>query len=92
MLHAYIDSKWYVGFISEIHINEGDATIKFMHPHGPSPSFYWPEKDNCMVPFTHILCAVDINTITGRTCKLSDESTALVNAKWTKYTSKHGGH
>ena len=38
------DSNWYIGLISEIHTDKGDATIKFMHPHGASYSFYWPKK------------------------------------------------
>ena len=29
------DLNWYIGLISEIHTDEGDATIKFIHPHGP---------------------------------------------------------
>ena len=52
---AYTD-KWYVGLVTEIHSAEGDATIQFLHPHGPSPSFYWPHRDTCCVPFTHSIC------------------------------------
>lgn len=49
------ESHWYIGLVSEVHKEEGDITVKFMHPYGPSPFYYWPENDSCIVPFSHIL-------------------------------------
>ena len=39
---------------------ERDLHIKFMYPHGPSPSFTWPfVEDVCWVPRNRILCKID---------------------------------
>nr|XP_042902021.1 uncharacterized protein LOC122270073 [Parasteatoda tepidariorum] len=90
-VHSYVacvyDANWYIGMVLKVHVEEGDATIKFMHPHGPSLSYYWPKSDSCIVPFTNILCTVDINTTTGRTYKLNDESNTSVCKQWKKYFS-----
>lgn len=40
------DNLWYFGMITEINQDEGDAHVKFLHPNGPSPSFYWPRHDD----------------------------------------------
>jgi len=34
--------------------------VKFMHPSGPSRSFFWPQQeDTCWVPLKHFLCVID---------------------------------
>ena len=34
--------------------------VKFMHPHGPSQSFYCPlQDDSCAVPTPHIIAIID---------------------------------
>lgn len=75
-------TNWFLGFIPDVHLEDGDVTVKFIHPHGPSISYYWPENDSyCIVPFTHILCAVDMEPIIGgRTYKVNDASSTLVNS------------
>ncbi|XP_047003388.1 uncharacterized protein LOC124621924 [Schistocerca americana] len=35
--YAY-DSSWYLGIVEKVNCEEGDVTVRFMHPHGPSPS------------------------------------------------------
>ncbi len=62
------DKKWWVGFVLDVNDDDGDVLIKFMHPHGPSRSFSWPNNDDiCLVPVTHVLCNVDPpTTATGR--------------------------
>ena len=47
----------------------GDILVKFLHPHGPSKSFYWPSQDGwCYVPLRNILCLISSpSTSTGRT-------------------------
>ena len=65
------DSSWYVGLVEKVNNEKKDATVRFMHPSGPFPSFFWPEHDVCDVPFTQILCQVDITSVTGHTYCLS---------------------
>ena len=50
------DQQWWVGMILEKNNQESDLhNIKFMHPHGPSPSFMWPSvQDVCWVPSNQI--------------------------------------
>ena len=38
------DAIWWIGMIQNID-EAGDILVKFLHPHGPSKSFYWPSQD-----------------------------------------------
>ena len=69
------DNLWYFGIITEVSKEEGDVTVKFLHPAGPSPSFYWPTRDDvCPVPIPHVLAVVESpHTFTGRTYQFSKE-------------------
>lgn len=50
------DDLWYFGIITEVNTEEGDVTVQFMHPSGPSPSFHWPkQEDICPVPIPQVL-------------------------------------
>ena len=45
---CYYDNYWWIGLILEKDDHQEDSHIKFMHPHGPSPSFVWPSfEDIC---------------------------------------------
>ena len=49
-----------------------EIEIKFLHPHGPSPSFYFPDPiDKLVIDIGDILASVNPITATGRTYKLS---------------------
>lgn len=53
------DNVWWIGNICEISLSEQDASIDFMHPHGPNASFHWPvRKDICWVPEQHIIAVL----------------------------------
>jgi len=69
------ENHWWVGMISEVAKEEGDATVEFMHPHGPSKSFSWPAvADKCFVPLANILCSISSPiTTTGRVYRISEE-------------------
>ncbi|GBM10571.1 hypothetical protein AVEN_142769-1 [Araneus ventricosus] len=59
-LHNYVacvyEESWWFELVSELN-KEGYYIIAFMHPHGPSETFYWPERqDECPVPSQHVLC------------------------------------
>ena len=61
--------------ILEIDIDEGDAKIDFLHPHGPRKSFNWPATtDSCYVPLSNILCIVNTpSTLNGRMYNISND-------------------
>ena len=60
-----------------------DLKIKFMHPHGPSPSFVWPSfEDICWVPNNEILCKIDsLCTKTGRSYVVSETDILRIVSK-----------
>jgi hypothetical protein len=77
------DNLWYFGIVREVNEQEEDVTVKFLHLKGPSPSFYWPEReDSCPVPIPHILAVVDPpQTSTGRTYQFSTNCMRLIQKK-----------
>lgn len=74
------DNLWYFGIITNVSKEDGDVTVKFLHPAGPSSSFYWPKRDDiCDVPIPHILAVVEPpHTSTGRTYQFSKECLVLI--------------
>ena len=56
---------------------EGDVSIKFMAPYGPSPYFYWQRDDFCCVSTEHILCVISPPTpatISGHNCQIENKT------------------
>ena len=41
-------NKWRIGNISDTSLEERDAMVSFMHPHGPVYSFQWPLKGHLL--------------------------------------------
>ena len=83
------DTFWWVGMISSIDKEEGDAKIEFMHPHGPRKSFSWPSAtDKCYVPFDDILAVINAPTTTsGRTYTISNNDYDQTIAVFNEYCS-----
>ena len=63
------DSFWWVGMVTEIDIKTNDIQMKFMHPHEPSQSFIWPQRDDiCWVPLSSLIVVINVPTTrSGRT-------------------------
>ena len=78
------DGFWWVGLIVEI--EEQDALVQFLHPHGPSSSFYWPDHDDsCWVPKESLLCKLTtLKTATGRNYSISQTELTQVEASTNK--------
>ena len=54
------DDDWYVGCILERSDEHQDIMVNFMHRSGPV-KLLWPAKrDECNVPFNHVLCSVPV--------------------------------
>ena len=67
------DEHWWVGLVVDVDTESNDVLVKFMAPHGPSPSFKWPTRDDvCWVPGSAILRILQTpsTTSTGRSYKL----------------------
>jgi len=74
---CWYNFHWWIGLILKLDENQLEADIKFMCPHGPSPSFYWPEQDDiCTIPYNQIICSIDApsTSSSGRTYTLSKKS------------------
>ena len=46
------DDRYWIGIVSDIDEAAGGVKLKFMHPHYPKVSFFWPSRDACTA-YTH---------------------------------------
>ncbi len=66
------DGNWWLGVVMSTDMNMHCANINFLHPHGPSSSFYFPSpQDQLTVDSSDILTLANPNTATGRVYYLS---------------------
>jgi hypothetical protein len=48
--------------------NSMEVTISFLHPHGPSPSYVYPQQPDILrITLSEVLMKVDPRTATGQT-------------------------
>ncbi|CAF3716375.1 unnamed protein product [Rotaria socialis] len=69
------DGKWWLAMVLNSKWESREVEISFLHPHGPSPSFYFPDPiDKLVIDVDDILVNVNPITATGRTynCNRSD--------------------
>ena len=53
------DGLWWIGSNRSTSDEHDDVQVLFMHPHGPSKSFKWPQREDvCWVSRYHILCKI----------------------------------
>ncbi|GBN22112.1 hypothetical protein AVEN_177720-1 [Araneus ventricosus] len=92
-LHNYAacvyEENWWIELVSELNKEEGDYTIEFIHPYGPSETFYWPERqDECPVPSQHIICVIETPETashTGRLYKFGATSKKKIDDSWNTF-------
>ncbi|GBN07950.1 hypothetical protein AVEN_10120-1 [Araneus ventricosus] len=81
------EENWWM--VSELNKEGGDYTIAFIHPHGPSETFYWLERQNeCPVPSQHILGVIETPEITSHTgClyKIVAKSKKKIDDSWNTF-------
>ena len=54
------DGFWWLALIDSINTKEKDFTCRFMHPHGPSNVFHWPQNEDMgYVPFDKIIMKIE---------------------------------
>jgi len=72
----------------EVDNSNSDVLVKFMHPNGPSRSYFWPGKhDICWAPKQYVLCTIDVPTlaIARGQYHLPEESEHKTNKQWHTY-------
>ena len=79
------DNHWFFGMIMAKD-EDDDVQVNFMHPHGPSESFGWPQgkEDICYVPLDGIISVVDppSTTCSGRRYHFSKKDADFANRKF----------
>ena len=70
------DGKWWIAYVNEIFPQSNEVSVNFLHPHGPSPSYFYPRRpDSLVVDVDDILVQLSPTTVTGRTYHLSEDDT-----------------
>ena len=50
------NDHWWLGVVEEISSENADVQVKFLQPHGPKSSFYYPTSaDQCWIELADIL-------------------------------------
>ena len=78
-LFCKYDDFYWLGMVSEVDKENNDFMVKFMHPHYPSWSYYWPKRDdNCWVPRMNVISLVKTpSPSSGRKYQISKEDETL---------------
>lgn len=81
------DNKWWIVNSCDVSLEEHDALINFMHPHGPARSFFWPSrKDSCWIPEQHIFLSLPApTTALGREYNFPESAIRNVDEKFALY-------
>ena len=76
------DNLWWIGLVMEIDRDSSELKVNFMHPHGPSNSFLWPNReDTCWVPIEHVICTLATPTTkSGRMYTINKDDMEKISA------------
>lgn len=70
------NEKWWVAYVDELRPGTHEVSVNFLHPHGPSPSYLFPEpQDTLVVDISDVLIPISPSTATGRTYTLQRNDT-----------------
>ena len=76
---AIYDGHWWLASVTNVSTAEEEVHLNFLHPHGPSRSYFFPQRcDTLHVHISDVLTHVEPTTETGRTYKISTEETRKV--------------
>lgn len=87
------DDHWYYGLVLDKDELECDIQVKFLHPHGPAKSFFWPSREDiCWIPMCNIMSRVNppVTKGSGRMYYFPEDeiqSTDILCKKMLKQTS-----
>ena len=76
-IHGYVtiayEQNWWLGYIIEKNEVNDQIKVTFLHPVGPSPSFFYPRKSDILwISIKDVLCMVNPVTPTGRIYNLTE--------------------
>ena len=75
------NGKWRVAHINTLCPGTHEVSVNFLHPHGPSSSYVFPEpQDSLVVDVSDVLIQLCPSTATGRTYTLHRNDTDRANA------------
>ena len=70
------DGKWWIAYVNEIFPQSNEVSVNFLHPHGPSSSYFYSRRpDSLVVDLDDILVQLSPTTVTGWTYHLSEDDT-----------------
>ena len=80
------DEKWWVDLVEEVDKDNNDIYVNFMHPFGPSNTFFWPAReDKCHVALSSICMILSIPaTTTGRSSSFAPKDLEDVQKRYTE--------
>lgn len=84
------DNEAWIGLVDEVSDEHGDFLIRFMHPHGPSKLFHWPNtEDTCWISEGDILCVIDALSLasSGRMYCLGKKDESRIARLWKKWVT-----
>ena len=72
------EGNWWFACVLKVCCDTNKVQLTFLHPHGPSNSFKYPEPQNIhTIPMDHILTLVDPRTRSGRVYSLTKKEMTL---------------
>ena len=70
------DGEWWIDYANEIFPQGNEVSVNFLHPHAPSPSYFYPRRpDSLVVHVDDILVQLSPTTVTGQTYHFSEDNT-----------------
>ena len=67
-------NEWWLACILSVDPENAEVKVTFLHPHGPTRSYYYPSiPDILSVPITDLLARVSPNTKTGHTYTITQK-------------------
>ena len=83
-IYGYIavecNGKWWVAYVNELCPGTNEVSVTFLHSHGPSSSYVFPEpQDTLVVDVSDVLIQLFPVTATGRTYILHRNDTDRAN-------------
>ena len=82
------DNHAWIGLVEDVSEEHGDFFIKFMHPHGPSKLFFWPNTDDTRrVHEADILCIIGTPSLASsrRMYSLNRQDDVRIGRLWTNW-------
>ena len=75
------DGVWWLAYVNHADIERKEILVKFLHPNGPSASFFYPRyQDLLLVDASDILTTLNPKAVTGLIYTLSTEDEASASA------------